>query len=139
MRYSAFSKFAVMFLVSLLWLITPVRTSAQHGHPLADTWSGYWGPSAEQRSRILLLLDYDGNEITGVINPGPTPARITRASLDPETWRVVLEGSREASDGSVVLFLIEGRIENVTSPTTRAIAGSWMEGGERGEFRVTLN
>ena len=139
MRSPSLSKLTVMFLVSLACTGASVRTIAQNGHPLVGTWSGYWGADSDQRTRVLLLLEYDGDQITGIINPGPAPARLTRASLNPETWTVVLEGDRQEADGSIVRYVIEGRIENLTSPTQRAIAGSWMEGNSRGEFRVTLN
>ena len=111
----------------------------QQGHPLLGTWSGYWGPSAEDRNRVLLLLDYEGDEISGVINPGPSPVTVTSASLDATTWTVVLEGSREDAEGNTVRYLIEGRIENVTSTTERTISGTWTQGDDRGDFEVTLN
>lgn len=112
---------------------------AQHGHPLVGTWSGYWGPNAEERNRVLLLLEYDGENIGGIINPGPNPAPITSASLEASTWTVVLVGSREDEDGNTVEYRIEGRIENVTSPDERSISGEWAQGGVAGDFSVTLN
>ncbi len=139
MRTSLFSELTVMLTVSLIALSAPARTLAQHGHPLVGTWSGYWEKNTEQHNRVLILLEYDGDKISGIINPGPSPALITRASLDPETWTVTLEGERQDTDGTVVHYLIEGKIENVTSPDERAITGSWAEGADLGEFLVTLN
>ena len=111
---------------------------AQHGHPLVGTWSGYWQTETD-RHRVLLLLEYDGEAVTGVINPGRNSAPLTRASLDPSSWTVVLEATREGEDGNPVRTVIEGRIENVTSPTARSITGTWTEGEIEGELRVTLN
>lgn len=111
---------------------------AQQGHPLAGTWSGYWESTAG-RNRVLLLLDYDGESITGVINPGRRPAPLTRAALDPISWTVTLEGSREGDDGSIVHIVIEGQIENLTSTIERTITGTWIQGETRGALRVTLN
>ena len=105
---------------------------AQHGHPLVGTWSGY----LQERNRVLLLLEYDGDTI---INPGPNPVPITSASLEASTWTVVLEGSREDENGNTVEYRIEGRIENVTSPVERSISGDWSQGGVTGDFSVTLN
>ena len=139
MRTSPFSKLTVMLVVSLLALSAPARTLAQHGHPLVGTWSGYWGENAEQRNRVLLLIEYDGQRLSGIINPGRSPVPITEASLDPDTWTVTLEGDRQDADGKVVHYRIEGTIENVTSPVERAITGSWTEGTDQGEFLVTLN
>ena len=139
MRTSPLSKLTVMLVVSLLALSAPARALAQHGHPLVGTWSGYWGENAEQRNRVLLLIEYDGQRLSGIINPGRSPVPITEASLDPDTWTVTLEGDRQDADGKVVHYRIEGTIENVTSPVERAIAGSWTEGTAQGEFLVTLN
>ena len=111
---------------------------AQHGHPLVGTWSGYWQTESE-RGRVLLLLDYEADAITGVLNPGRNAAALTRASLDPATWTVVFEASREDGDGNVVQTVIEGRIENVTSPIERTISGTWTRDGTPAEFQVTLN
>lgn len=112
---------------------------AQHGHPLVGTWSGYWGTDAEERNRVLLLLEYDGENIGGIINPGRNAVPITSASLDAPTWTVVLEGSGEDADGNTVNYRIEGRIENVTSPEERSLSGEWVQGDVVGEFSVTLN
>mgnify|MGYP006112053251 CR=1 FL=1 len=139
MRTPTISKLTVMLAVSLVAISSPARALAQHGHPLVGTWSGYWGQNAEQRNRVLLLLEYDGDIISGIINPGLSPAPITRASLDPETWTITLEGERLDTDGTVVHYLINGKIENVTSPNERAITGSWTEGTDLGDFLVTLN
>ena len=88
---------------------------------------------------MLLLLEYDGDTIGGIINPGPNPVPITSASLEASTWTVVLEGSREDENGNTVEYRIEGRIENVTSPVERSISGDWSQGGVTGDFSVTLN
>ena len=49
---------------------------------------------------MLLLLEYDGERIGGIINPGPNPVPITNATLEPSTWTVVLEGSQCPGCGS---------------------------------------
>ena len=112
---------------------------AQQGHPLVGTWSGYWGETPDDKHRVLLLLDYEGDEISGVINPGPNPAPLTNATLDPKTWTVRLEGSRQDDDGNVIRYLIVGRIENVTSSVERSITGTWIEGDASGDFQVVMN
>jgi hypothetical protein len=111
---------------------------AQQGHPLVGSWSGDWGPGADERQRVLLLLDYDGQAISGVINPGRAPVALTTATLDPADWSVRFEVAPGEQTGGV-RYLIEGRIENLGSITERTIAGTWIQGERRGDFRIVMN
>ena len=112
--------------------------SAQQGHPLVGSWSGDWGTSADARERVLLLLDYDGETISGVINPGRAPVALTSATLDPADWSVRFEVEPSEQTGGV-RYLIEGQIENLGSITERLIAGTWTQGERRGDFRIVMN
>ena len=61
---------------------------AQFGHPLKGQWSGQWGP-ANNSTRLLLDLHWDGKEITGVINPGVEAATVKSVTFDytdPSAW-----------------------------------------------------
>ena len=111
---------------------------AQQGHPLVGTWSGDWGISAAERNRVLLVLDYDGQSISGVINPGRAPILLTNATLDPETWSVRFEVTPSVDNGGT-RYLIEGQIENLGSITERSIVGTWIQGERHGNFRVVMN
>ena len=66
---------------------------AQVGHPAKGSWSGYWGTSEASKKRILLLLDWRDQKITGVINPGPNQVPIDKADLDVNTWTLRLEAA----------------------------------------------
>jgi len=122
-------------LLLALFAIPQAAALAQQGHPLVGSWSGDWGTSPAQRERVLLLLDYDGERITGVINPGPNSIGLTHAELDPENWTVRFEAAASGGVG----YLIEGRIENLGSIKERTIHGTWVQGSERGDFRIILN
>lgn len=80
-------------------LAVAVPASAQFGHPLKGTWSGDWGTGKENRTHVLLELNWDGKAITGTINPGPNGAQMQKASLDPETWAVHLEADGKDASG----------------------------------------
>src|SRR5258708_6586486 len=54
---------------------------AQEGHPAKGTWVGYWGPTAAQ-NRVVIVLDYDGKNLTGAVNPGSNAVPIKLARLD---------------------------------------------------------
>ena len=72
---------------------------SQVGHPVKGSWSGYWGPSRDDRTRMLLVLDWEDNEIVGTINPGPNAVPIERAELDLSTWTLTLEAKMPVGTG----------------------------------------
>lgn len=118
--------------------LSGVIGAAQYGHPLKGTWSGDWGPNKETRHRLLLDLHWDGKAITGTINPGPNAVPLQKASVDPSTWNVRFEAEGKGPSGATVRYLIQGKIENLGS-YRRVLVGTWTQGAERGDFRLTRN
>src|SRR5882762_4507304 len=110
-------------------LAAAVNATAQFGHPLKGSWSGDWGPNKEQRTRVLLQLQWDGKAITGAINPGPNALPLTKASLDPDTWQVHLEARG---------IVIDGKLENIGA-ARRVLSGVWTQAGQKGDFRLIRN
>ena len=117
---------ALVFAASVL---AAASAFAQFGHPLKGSWSGDWGPDKDQRTRVLLEMQWDGKAITGAINPGPRARPLTKATLDPDTWQVHLE----ARD-----IVIDGKLENLGS-AHRVFSGTWTEAGRKGDFRLIRN
>jgi len=115
-----------------------VSAFAQYGHPLKGSWSGDWGADPDNRTRLLLLLDWDGTAITGTINPGPQAVDITTASLDPTTWAIHFEAIGEDDAGEPVAYVIDGELQNLGS-YNRVITGMWMQGDLTGAFTLTRN
>ena len=112
--------------------------AGQYGHPLKGSWSGDWGPSEDDRRRLLLLLDWDGSAVTGTINPGPNAVPVETASLDPATWSVHIEAEGEDGDGNAVVYVIDGELQNIGS-YNRVLTGSWTQGGATGDFTLIRN
>ncbi|MCY4123127.1 MAG: hypothetical protein OXG72_19650 [Acidobacteria bacterium] len=112
--------------------------AAQYGHPLKGSWSGDWGPNADDRNRLLLLLDWDGTTITGTINPGPNAVPIAAATLDPATWSVRIEAEGEDANGDAVVYVIDGELQNIGS-YNRVLTGTWTQGDETGNFMLMRN
>ncbi len=111
---------------------------AQYGHPLKGSWSGDWGPDEDDRSRLLLVFDWDGEAITGTINPGPNPVPIATASLDVSTWTLRFEAVDEDADGNAVRYVVEGELQNIGS-YNRVLTGSWTQGDVTGDFTLMRN
>jgi hypothetical protein len=124
---------AAAVLLTLGFLVT---TAAQEGHPLKGSWLGEWAGNSVHGDNILLILDWDGKAITGMINPGTDNMPLTRASLEPNGWVVRLEAEGKDKDGSAVRYVIEGKIENLELPN-RSINGTWSSNKGRGAFTAS--
>ena len=123
----------VGFVIGLLALAPLV---AQEGHPLVGTWHGNWGPNAKERTDATFVMDWDGKNITGMINPGPDAAKFQKATLDPATWTVHFEADVKDRSGATVRAVIDGKIENLTN-VRRFIVGTWVQGAMKGDFKIT--
>jgi hypothetical protein len=126
----------VQGLLAALLMAAPAL--AQFGHPLKGTWSGDWGPAKDNRTHVVLEMNWDGKAITGNINPGPKAIAMQKATLDPSTWGVHIEGDGKDAAGKPVHYVIDGKLENIGA-YQRVLSGTWMEGGKKGDFKVVRN
>ena len=125
-------------LVCVACLVAASNALAQFGHPLKGSWSGDWGPNKEQRTRVLLQMQWDGKAITGAVNPGPNVLTLTKATLDVATWMVHLEAEGKDSAGKPSQAVIDGKLENIGA-YRRVLSGTWAQGGRKGDFRIVRN
>jgi hypothetical protein len=116
----------------LLCVAMAAPLPAQEGHPLVGTWHGTWGPNAKDRTDVTLVLNWDGKDITGMINPGPDALKLQKATLEPGNWGIHFEADTKTG----VHVVIDGKIEDVTN-VRRAIVGTWTQGNAKGDFKVT--
>lgn len=105
---------------------------AQEGHPLTGTWSGDWGPNLDERNHVTLVVEYDGDEIGGLINPGPDSVEVDRIALDPTDWTVRIQASGPGGEN----IRAEGRLDNLES-YHRTLSGTWRQGSVEGDFKLT--
>lgn len=124
---------------TLAALLVALPAVSQVGHPVKGSWSGYWGPTDDERHRILLVLDWEDRQISGVVNPGRNAVRIDRAELDVETWTLRLEAEMPKSDGTKAAYVLTGTLDNLGSWHNRRYLGTYRHGDETGTFLVTLN
>ena len=125
-------------LMSAACAVVAATAHAQFGHPLKGQWSGDWGTSANNRTRVLLDIQWDGKQLTSVLNPGANAVRMQRSTVDPATWTVHLEGEGKDAGGATVRYAIDGKLENIGA-YYRFITGTWMQGNQKGDFRLTRN
>jgi hypothetical protein len=115
------------FVLAAVIVVFAASARTQEGHPLTGTWAGDWGPAGAPRTHITMVMEWDGKAVTGVINPGPDAISLTAVSVDWGTWTVRIEAKGIAA---------EGRLEDIGS-YHRRIAGTWNQGGAKGEFKLT--
>jgi hypothetical protein len=115
-------------LLACLAICAPVFS--QQGHPLTGTWSGDWGATSTQRHQITFVMNWDGKNVTGLINPGPDSIPISSVFLDPATWTVRIEANGKEHISA------EGKLEDLGS-YHRTIKGSWTQGATKGDFKIT--
>jgi len=127
---------------------------AQEGFPLKGSWLGDWGPNTTMRTRVFLVMDWDGKSISGVINSGTDNIPINNASLTPPTpappgvggtrggggatpgdWHVHFEADARDRSGATVRYVVDGKVENI-GLANRSIVGTWTVGTTRKDFRL---
>ena len=110
---------------------------AQEGHPLVGTWYGEWGPSAQERHDVTVIMTWDGKSIGGTIDPGPDAVPFKTATLDSSTWTVHIEAERAAKGNSAAeRYVIDGKLSNLGS-YNRTLTGTWMQGPNKGDCKLT--
>ena len=110
-------------------------TMAQEGHPLKGSWIGVWEGNEAHGDNVVVILDWDGERISGMINPGTDNIEIDEAELDPSDWTVRLEADAQTDAGRSIRYVIEGTISEIEIPS-RSLIGTWQSQAGRGTFSI---
>jgi hypothetical protein len=125
----------LVFAVLAVCLVA-VPAIAQEGHPLKGSWLGSWTGNKTLGNDVLIVMTWDGKNITGTINPGTDNIAIKSASLNPEGWLVHIEADAKDKQGNVVGYTIDGKIENLPL-ANRVVTGTWKDNrGGTGAFKI---
>jgi len=114
---------------SLLTACLPVL--AQEGHPFEGTWRGTITKGAES-APVVMIMGYDGDNITGMINPGRNSYRFQQALHDAPNW--ALSVSAQTREGEAIEFT---GVMHEIGAVNRYIEGTWTQGGQSWPFRIT--
>ena len=96
-------------LFALPWLF------AQEGHPLRGTWHGNWGPDAKTRTDVTMVMDWDGKDVTGILNPGLRSAPLQKTNFDAPALMFHFEADVKDRAGAVTHAVVDAKIENLTN------------------------
>ena len=133
------SPFFLGTVFTALWVlatIAPPPAAAQEGHPLKGSWLGTWKDNAALGDDLILILDWDGKNITGMINPGTDNIPVAKATLEPKGWMVTIEADAKDKAGAALHYVIEAHIENLELPN-RSLVGTWRSQKGRGAFEAS--
>lgn len=108
---------------------------AQEGHPLKGSWIGVWESNAQHGNDVLVVMNWDGKRISGVINPGTDNIEIDQATLEPNGWKVHIEANAKDKQGGALRYIIDGTIQQLEMPN-RYIIGTWQSQKGRGKFEI---
>ena len=109
--------------------------TAQEGHPLKGSWIGTWDGNQVHGKDVLLVLNWDGKAVTGMINPGTDNIPLKVATLNPEGWLVHLEADAKDPKGAAVSYVIDGKVEGLAFHN-RTITGTWKSQRGSGAFKI---
>ena len=114
------------------WLLGALTAHSQEGFPLDGTWRGEWGPAGGAGNHVVIVMKWNGETITGQINPGPNSIAFANARLEPSDWGVHIEA--ESADGESIR--IDGVLEDIGA-YNRRVTGTWRQGDSTFRFRIT--
>jgi hypothetical protein len=126
---------ALIFVLALSCAaLTGAPAEAQEGHPLKGSWIGTWANNKLLGNDVLVVMNWDGKTISGVINPGTDDIPFKSATLDPDKWTVRIEADAKTKAG-VMPIVIEGKLENLAMHN-RSIVGTWKSSQGSGAFSI---
>lgn len=122
------------FFVTLGTIFFPAL--GQEGHPMSGSWVGDWGLTAQDRNRVVIILEWVGTELVGTINPGPNAIPLKTARANPDDWSLHAEADGLDAAGRSVSYTLDGSIDDLGT-YNRTIAGTWKVGNNTGDFSIT--
>lgn len=99
-------------------MLFAAAAQAQEGHPLSGTWSGERASASGDKVRLTLVMEWNGKQVTGTINPGPDAVPLERVTVDYDKWTVRIEAKG---------ITFNGKLEDLGS-WHRTLSGQWATG-----------
>lgn len=136
-------------------LVIPIV--AQEGHPLKGSWIGVWENNSVHGDDVLVVMNWDGKAVTGVINPGTDDMKISNVTLTlppalplaskggkggidigdgkAADWKVHIEADAKDKAGKAMKYNIDGEIKDMEM-YNRYIVGTWSSQAGKGKFEI---
>jgi hypothetical protein len=100
---------------------------------ITGTWTGDWGPSAQDRNQVTVELTYDGKAVNGVVRTANrAEVKLTNSTFNAATGAIHMEAdAANPRSGAKVHYVIEGKLAN------NSMTGSWNHDNVKGDFKLT--
>jgi hypothetical protein len=125
----AFASLVVAFFCTICTFTTAAL--AQEGHPYEGTWRGTIGDGADAQP-VVMIIDYDGEQLNGMINPGRNSYRFENATHDAPNWKI--DVTTQNRDGEAIGF---SAVMQEVGAANRFMQGTWTQGGETQPLKIT--
>lgn len=115
-----------------LAIALPLLALQRGSDPISGTWSGDWGPNANDRNTVNVDLKLNGKDVTGTvhsINYNRPDVMISKGTFDPAGGTIHLEADAQGRGGAVH-YVIDGKVMGGT------MSGSWNHGASKGDFKL---
>jgi hypothetical protein len=125
--------FRVICFFACVAVALPLLALQRGSDPLTGTWTGDWGPNANDRNTVNVDLKLDGKNVTGTVhsvNYQRPDVMITKGTFDAASGMVHLEADAK-SRGADVHYVIDGKLMGGT------MSGSWNHDRSKGDFKLT--
>lgn len=119
------------FLSVFLLLLSCCPAFAQEGHPYEGTWRGTIGEGANAKP-VVMIIDYDGNQLNGMIDPGRNSYRFENAAHDAPNWKIDVTTQNRA--GERIAF---SAVMHDIGSINRYMEGTWTQDGQELPFKIT--
>lgn len=104
---------------------------AQEGHPYEGTWRGTATSGAESLP-VVIIMDFDGENLKGMVNPGRNSFPFTSVDHDAPNWKLTVAATNKQSEA----IEFSGVMHEIGSPH-RYMDGTWKQAGKEYTFKIT--
>ena len=119
------------FFSAVFFLLSCCVAQAQEGHPYEGTWRGTIGTGATAKP-VVMIIEYDGENLNGMIDPGRNSYRFENAQHDAPNWKIDVTTQNRA--GETVAF---SAVMHEQGAVNRYMEGTWTQGGQELPFKIT--
>jgi len=116
-------------------MLSQGQKAAAPADPLSGTWTGDWGPNANDRNQVSVDLKWDGKALTGTVHstqPKRDDVAISKATYTAATGALHMEAeAKSPRGGQMVHYMIDTKVAG------SSMTGTWNHDAVKGDVKLT--